>query len=469
MFKDSYYERGVLMKKYFYHLFDDKQFYRMMIVLVIPIIIQNLLVSSLNMVDTLMIGAIGEDQIAAVGIANQFFFLYNLIIVGIGAGCSMFISQFWGSKDLDDIHKTLGVGLVCGCCAALLFTLIALITPTLILSLFTDDPMVISMSVEYLRVVCISYVFTAVSIIFAAAMRSIGNARLPMMISFIAILTNALLNYIFIFGFLFIPAMGVKGAALATLIARVIEFALLSYFSLKKGSVLAGTFSHYFKFSKEFFFKIQRSILPVILNEGCWGIGSILYTVAYGQIGTKAIAATQITSTIQNIFLVLCFSMSSAALVMIGNQIGAKNKEKAIAYSRKFTILALILGIVLGIMMIFAAPLIIGIFNISDEVRNSAILILRIFSFMAPIRVLTIIMIVGIFRGGGDAKYALKVEAVTMWLIGVPLAFIGATVFNLPVEYVVALISLEEIIKVCVCIPHLKSNKWIHNLTLKGA
>ncbi|MEF9962212.1 MAG: MATE family efflux transporter [Erysipelotrichaceae bacterium] len=446
-------------------LFQDKKFYKIMIVLVIPIIIQNLLVSSLNMVDTLMIGALGENEIAAVGIANQFFFLYNLVIVGVSAGCSMFISQYWGAKDVEDIHKTVGVGVISASIAALVFTLVALLFPRSVISLFTKDAYVIELSVQYLYVVCISYIFTAISVVFASALRSTGNARLPMIVSFLAILCNAFLNYIFIFGFGPIPAMGVKGAALATTIARILECIILLFFSLRKTSILYGTWSHYFVFTKAFFLKIQSSVIPVILNEGCWGMGTILYTMAYGQIGTKAIAATQITNTITNIFMVLCFSMSSAALVMIGNQIGAKNKENTIAYAYKFTILAFLLGILLGISMIFFAPSIISIFNVSTQVHNSSILILRIFSFMAPVRVLTVILIVGIFRGGGDAKFALKIEAFTMWFIGVPLAFLGAMYFHFDVEIVAAMVTIEEIVKLCICIPRLKSKKWIHDLT----
>lgn len=451
------------------NLFKDRTFYRTMIFLAIPIMIQNLLVSSLNMIDTLMIGSIGENEIAAVGIANQVFFLYNLLIGGVGAGCSMFISQYWGAKDITDIHKTLGVGLLSGLVISLLFTGGALLAPEPILSLFTSDPIVLQLSIDYLHIVCLSYLFTAISVIFAASQRSVGNANLPMVISLLAILTNAFFNWLLIFGVGPFPKLGVEGAAIATLLARLLECALLLIFSLKKNSVLAGGYHDYFHFTSAFFRKIQANSLPVILNEGCWGIGTVFYTIAYGQIGTKAIAATQITNTIQNLFMVLCFSMSSAALVMIGNQIGAKNRENTISYAYKFTILALLLGIILGVIVIFAAPTILTLFNVSEDVRVSAIAILRIFSFMAPVRVMTVILIVGVFRGGGDAGYALKLEAMTMWLIGVPLAFIGAVYLHLSVEMVAFIISAEEITKLALALPHLHKLTWIHDLTVSSA
>lgn len=446
-------------------IWQDRLFYRTLLLLAMPIIIQNLVISSLNMLDTLMIGAVGENEVAALGIANQYYYLFNLICTGAAAGCSVFIAQFWGSRNKEQIRKVLGVGMISAFFLGLVFTLLALLWPEKIVILFRNDPQVIPLAVTYLRIVCLSYIMTGFSFVFANALRSMGKASLPMIISVMALGVNAFFNYIFIFGHLGLPAMGVGGAALATCMARALEFVLLSWACFSKKGPFCGKWKDFFSFSWSFVRRIYAAVLPVILNEGCWGLGFVLYTVAYGKISTGAISASQIANSIQNLFMVVCFSLASASLVMVGNQIGAGLPKRAIRYAHYFTIISLLLGLILGIIVFAAAPFLLTFFEVSAEVAQATVNMLRIFAFIAPIRVLNVVLVVGVFRGGGDASYALKLEASTMWLIGVPLAFLGAMVFHLPVEQVVLLTTIEEIIKFCFCMRRLKNRKWVHDMT----
>ena len=447
----------------FKELFSDKKFYKTLFILALPIVIQNLLMTSLNMADTLMVGALGDIPVAAVGIGNQVSFLVQLFMIGIAGGCSVFVAQFWGKKDKKNIKKVVGLGIISSLIVGLIGSLVVLFNIDGIAKLFSKDLVVIAQVNDYLKVVVISYILNAVTLSLAYVLRSMEDAKTPMIISAISVLTNVVLNYIFIFGKFGVPAMGVKGAAIATVIARIVECILLIWVA-SRNEVLQGKFKEFLDFDKKFSIEVYKSVVPILLNDVCWGIGNFLYSIAYGQIGTEAMASVQICTNIQNLFMVLCMSVASASLVIIGNQVGSGREDKAKEYTRKITGLSFIMGIIIAILVILLSGPIIGLFNVSEEVKNSSILMLNIFTFIAPIRIINIVLIVGAFRGGGDASYALKLESATMWFIGVPLAFIGTMLLNLKVYQVVLLVSIEEIVKFIFTMLRLKSGKWIKSV-----
>ena len=451
------------MKSKIKEFFSDKRFYRTLFVLALPIIIQNLLMSSLSMADTMMVGALGDRPVAAVGIGNQVNFLVQLFMFGILGGSSIFISQFWGKKDNYNIKKTVGLSIVSSIIIGILGTIIVIFGSDFIGKIFSDDLLVIEQVSTYLNVMAFSYIINAITIGLAYALRSIEDSKSPMIVSAIAVFTNVILNYCLIFGEFGMPELGVKGAAIATVIARFLE-AILLVLIASKNPVFKGKFSEFLDFDLAFFKAVYKSIIPVLLNDVCWGVGNFLYSVAYGQIGTEAMAAVQICTNIQNIFMVLGMSMASAGLVMIGNQIGAGKEERAKDYGNKFTILACIVGIVMGILVIFTSKSIIDLFNVSAGVKTYSVLILNVFVIMSPVRMMNLVIIVGVLRGGGDAGYALKAEAIPMWLIGVPFAFIGAVVLKLDIHYVVMLVSIEEVFKLILGGRRLLSGKWIKSV-----
>lgn len=451
----------VAAKKY---IFSGKDFYIRLGTIALPIIIQNFIASSLNMVDTVMIGKVGEAQIAAVGIANQFFLLFNLAIIGIHSGCGVFISQFWGKGDRDNIRKVLGIGLLISSAVALVFTAVALLFPESIISVFNKDPLVISEGAAYLRIVCISYVFTALSFGYAFASRSIGNAFMPMLVSAMALGCNTLLNYMLIFGHMGAPVLGVRGAAIATVAARAFETLVMAAWIYVSRGVLAVHLRELSGVTGEFIAKVFKTVIPVVLNESCWALGFVVYSIIYGRIGMQAIAAVQICNTVQNLFTVAIFGMAAAAGVMVGHKVGENDIEEGRIYAWRFSALSIVGGLLAGIILAVATPAILSLFNISSEVYDSAKLILYITSLIMVVRFFNIIQIIGVLRGGGDAKYAFIAEGITMWLIGVPLAFVGAFVFHLPVHWVAALVMFEEAAKAMAIIVRLLSGRWIKNV-----
>ncbi|MCT4631903.1 MAG: MATE family efflux transporter [Firmicutes bacterium] len=447
---------------------ENKIFYRNLFYLTIPIVLQSLVTSSLNMLDTMMIGRIGETELASVGIANQYYFLFTLFVLGIAGGCGVLIAQLWGKKDTNSIRVVLAKSLAWGLFVSLAFSIIGLIIPGKIIALFSKDILVQNLGSEYLRIVAFSYIFTAISFIFSSSLRSIGNTKLPMYASILGLLINGALNYVLIFGHFGFPQLATKGAAIATLIARIIECSIILYAVTFKRKTLKLEKKDFKGLSNNMLKTLTKVTLPIVINETSWGLGNVTYIAIYARIGTKAAAAIQICSTILNLFMIFAFGLAYAAVVIIGNEVGAGNEEKAIDASKKISILSVIMSILMGIMLFSSTKTIVSFFNISSEVKQYSTYILYIYSLIMTVKVFNLVMIVGILRGGGDATYGSILQTSTLWLIGIPLAYISAFLLNLPVYMVVTFTAVEELIKVILLLRRFKSYRWIKNVIDPG-
>ncbi|SKC46052.1 MATE family efflux transporter [Maledivibacter halophilus] len=442
----------------------NSSFYNTLLKIAFPIMIQYFITSSINLMDSFMIGKLGEESVAALGIANQYFFLFNIIVMGIFSGCNVLISQFWGKKDIVNIRKVLGISLVLGLSVSIIFTFAARFFSVEIISIFNKDKMVMNLGKSYLSVVSISYIFIAVSLAFGIGSRGVQKAFLPMICSSFALIVNIFFNYVLIFGKFNMPAMGVRGAAVATLIARICEMTLILILIYKRKHVLNASVKEMLEFDSGFFKDTMKVAVPVVVNEICWGLGMVIYSVIYGNMGTKAIAAVQICMTIQNMFFIILFAVSNAACVMVGNEVGKDDFEKAKDYSKKLIKICSILSLVMALALSLSSRSILSIYNVSHEVYDNALFMLLITAFILPVRFMNVLLIVGILRGGGDTSYILKIELGTMWLIGVPLCLIGAFFMKIPVYQVYFLVTLEEVVKCLISIKRYKSQKWIKNL-----
>lgn len=446
-------------------VFNNKEFYQKMLVIALPVMIQNFISSFLNLIDTVMVGKLGEAEIAAVGIANQYFFFFNMFLIGLCAGCSVFIAQFWGKKDIANIRRILGIGLISAVLISVVFMVIGFLYPVKVMALFNHDPLVIELGAKYLKIVLCSYLFTGITFIYSFSLRSIGNAVLPMLISVLALICNAFLNYVLIFGNFGAPALGVKGAAIATLIARTVETTILVAFVYLGKGALAASFQEMTEVNFAFVKRAYHIIFPVIMNDICWGLASLVYVAVYGRMGTPEVATIQICNTINNLFLVVIFGLSSAAAVMVGNSIGEGKEWLVREYAAKYCVISVKVGLALGLIIAATSPIILNFFNVSDIVKNSSRIIIYIISAVFFIRALVIMLIVGILRGGGDATSAFLIEGFTMWFIGVPLTILGAFIFHLPVHLVYGLAVIEEITKCILALIRLKSGQWIKDVT----
>lgn len=445
-------------------LFSDRRFYSSMFKLAIPITIQQLVSSSTNLLDVLMIGQLGETAIAAMGLSNQIFFLLALFLFGISSGSAIFTAQYWGKNDMINLRKVMGIGLTMAITVALFYTLVALLIPKTVLSIYTKDQAVIELGSQYLQIVGFGYVFTAITLTYMSVLRSTQNVRLPMTISVIALSTNVFLNYCLILGNFGFPALGVRGAAIGTLIARILEFALILFFSYRLHTAAAAKFAE-LRYNFSFFMQVIKTSLPAAINEVLWSLGITTYYAVYARIGTEAIAAVNITSTIENMTFVIFIGAANSCAIMIGNQIGAGEEKDAFIYGSRFLILSIALSFIMGVLVLLLRPAILSLYNIEPISYEYAYRIQFIYAISMWIRVSNLILFIGILRSGGDTRYALMVEMASIWLIGVPAALIGGFVLHWPVYYVYALVLSEEIVKLSIVLPRFFSRKWIHNLT----
>lgn len=442
---------------------QNKAFLREALRLTLPISMQFLVASAVNLADVIMLGRLGDEQVAAAGAANQIFFLLNLISFGIFSGASVFLAQFWGAKDVRNTRRTIGMMYILGITAALLFTVGAIFLPRTLINFYAHEASVIDYGAGYLSIVGISYVPTVIGFALSVVCRSTGNMKLPTFTSVLSMMINIVGNAILIFGLLGAPTLGVNGAAIATVIARTVECAVLVFFIYRHKMAGAATFRELFCFDRMFVRRYVKTTAPVLINETLWSIGTSLYSVAFGLLGTNAVAAVQIANTIAQMLLVFVRGAGNAAAIMIGNKIGAGKEEEAFADSKRFMILMLVIGSVVCVAVILLRPLILSIYNVSDETLQFANELLLLHGLTTIPDSINMLVIVGVCRSGGDTKFACLLDTLSVWLLGMPLGFLGVYL-GFPLWAVFLCVSTEKIAKPILGIPRVYSKKWINNV-----
>lgn len=449
-------------------LFADKVYYRTLLRLAIPIIFQYMISASMNIIDVAMIGQLGETSVAGVGIANQAFFIMTLVMFGISTGSAIFTAQYWGQDDTAGIKRVLALCLVMALAAAALFTAMGLLIPGLFLSVFTRDQAVVQIGSRYLNIVSLSFVVTAITYAYSAVLRSTQQVKIPMVVSSSAILLKTILAYLLIFGHLGFPQLGIEGAAISTVIARYLECGFLLILTYRRRTPAAITPSDLRGYDRAFLRRFFRTVLPVTFNELAWALGVTVYTIVYARISTEAIAAVNIVFSIENLAFVAFLAISDATGIMIGNQIGAGKEEIAFDYSRRSLILGVIGALLIGLAIFLNIDRIIQIYNISETALRYTANILMVSASVVWLRASNLLIIVGILRAGGDTRFGMGLDLISLWAIGVPLSIIGGLVLHLPVHWVYLLVNTEELVKFIIGIQRVKSRRWIINLVRPG-
>jgi len=444
--------------------FRDKEFFRAMLALAVPVAFQQLITAGLNMTDVLMVGQLGETSVAALGLANQIFFLLILFLFGVTSGMSIFTAQFWGKGDTEHIHHVLGICLIVSISVGLLFSLVATLIPETLMKFYTEDPEVIKLGSDYLRIVGLSYVFTAISISYISILRSITLVKLTVVVSVLALILKTAIAYLLIFGVGGLPALGVRGAAVGTTVGWIFECVLLLILVYAFKTPLAASPSSLLQFGREFLFKVLRTSMPAAANEVLWSVGVTTYNAVYARIGTDAIAAVNINATIEELMFVLFIGLSNSCSVMVGNKIGEGKKDLAFEYGRRFTILGLIAAIIAGVFVLSIRDLVAGLYQLSPSALQNLHGLMLVYSLSIWLRVFNFMLFIGALRAGGDTRYAMFMELFSVWLIGVPSALIGGFVLHLPVYGVYAMVLIEELVKAIVILRRFLSRKWIHDL-----
>ena len=449
-----------MFKKRIADLFD-RSFWSVALPLIIPIALQNLLMTSFRLVDTLMVGRLGDVSIAAVGLAGWASFFVELLAFGMSSGAAVFVAQYHGANNKEGILRTYGMMLLFMVPLGLIFTLGVGLYPKFVMGLFTDDSVLIAEGARYLQFACISYLSLTINLAISTMLRCTEQVKIPMITSGISAGLNAVLNYIFIFGIFGLPAMGVAGAGLATAISSLINPILMLIISYTKKTVVIAPFKQVFAV-KGFFKPFWSRALPVLLNEFFWSISILIVNMVFGRMGTDNYAALTVERTIEGLVFVFFVGLCNACNILVGKAIGAGNHEQGILYSRRFMVLTPIIGILAGLLIVALRYPLIGLFDLSEAAKHTARTLLVIFAIDAAVRYIPYVEVVGIFRAGGDTRMGLIVDFVCHYAFITPAVILAGLVWKLPfITTYIIMLAVDDISKLIITIPYYRTMRWI--------
>ena len=430
--------------------------------LALPIALQQFMTALVGACDAIMLGKLSQDAMSAVSLATQVTFVFNLFMFAFMAGENMFVAQYYGKGDYTGISQVFSlVTKICGC-IAVVFLAGTLFFPEQLMRILTNEETLIVLGSEYLRVIGISYVFSGIAQIFLAIMKNCGAVNMSTLINGVMVILNIALNAVFIFGLSGFPKMGIKGAALATVLATVVQFLWSVGYVLCR--IRAVKFSLR-SCEKKLFGRFWQKTVPLLINNLAWGIGFSMYSVIMGHLGTDAVAANGIANISKNLVVCFCLGLGNAGSIIVGNRLGADRLQEAKEVGETLTKTAIIAGIVSGLVLIALSPFITKMVDLTPIARGYLQKMLLISSYYIAGKSVNCMTIGGIFAAGGDSKFGMLCDSVTLWCIIVPLGCICAFILKLPVIVVYFVLNLDEIIKLPVVYKHYKKYKWIKNLT----
>lgn len=430
--------------------------------LALPIALQQFMTALVGACDAIMLGKLSQDAMSAVSLATQVTFVFNLFMFAFMAGENMFVAQYYGKGDYTGISQVFSlVTKICGC-IAVVFLAGTLFFPEQLMRILTNEETLIVLGSEYLRVIGISYVFSGIAQIFLAIMKNCGAVNMSTLINGVMVILNIALNAVFIFGLSGFPKMGIKGAALATVLATVVQFLWSVGYVLCR--IRAVKFSLR-SCEKKLFGRFWQKTVPLLINNLAWGIGFSMYSVIMGHLGTDAVAANGIANISKNLVVCFCLGLGNAGSIIVGNRLGADRLKEAKEAGGTLTRTAIIAGIVSGLVLIALSPFITKMVDLTPTARGYLQKMLLISSYYIAGKSVNCMTIGGIFAAGGDSKFGMLCDSVTLWCIIVPLGCICAFILKLPVMVVYFVLNLDEIIKLPVVYKHYKKYKWIKNLT----
>ena len=447
-------------------------FYRNIAALALPIVLQNLVTSTLAMADTFMVGLLGEVPMAGLTLSNIPFYALQMFFFGVQSGSAVLISQYWGKGDRRAINRILGLSWLVVSLVSALFSVVLLAGPERFMGLFSNDPAAVDVAARYGRIVCVSYILNGITLVYVGAHRSMENPKLGLYMLSASMLTNTFLNWVFIFGNLGAPQMGVEGAAVATLISRCVELAIMfahivrsRHFVVELPVLLCP--------GRDTAVKLFTYATPVILNETLWGIGTGLYPTIMGHMenSTEVLAAFTVAGNIEKLALVALIGLASTASIVIGREIGAGRRKTVYDVGLALNVLSVITGILVGCIMLalswtLVPRYIFPLFQLSDSTTRIALIMLTMIAVMMAPRAFNFTNIVGVLRGGGDVRAATVIDLLPLWVVSIPAAALFGLVLKWGVFWVYVGISLDQLVKFFIGIWRLRSGEWINDLTV---
>ena len=439
----------------------NKRFYWLLISLALPVVFQNMITIGVNIVDTMMLGSYGEIQLSASSLANDFINLFQFLCMGVGSGAAVLTSQYYGRQDFSNVKKTVTLMLRFITLIAVFCMLLVAVCPAAIMRIYIQDPQVVAMGVLYLRISVPTFILHGITQTLTLTLRSIRDVKVPLAASIVSFFTNIFFNWVFIFGHFGAPEMQIAGAALGTVLARIVEFAIIAgYFFFRERHIqyrirdlfcsVRDLIPVYFRFS-----------VPVIFSDFLLGTGNSMVSVVIGHISTSFVAANSIVTMIQRLSSVMTQGVGQASAVLTGNRVGNGEVEKAVEEGRTMIVLSFLLGLVTGGIILLIGPAIINAYSIPAQTRDIAMQLLAAISLMVVFQSLQSVLTKGILRGGGDTRYCMIVDAGFLWLVSIPFGWIGGVMIGTSAFITYILLKLDWIIKVVLCLRRFHSRVWI--------
>ena len=442
----------------------NASFSRNLLRLAVPIVLQNLVTTAVSSADVIMLGFVSQDALAAGSLASQIMFILNLVYSGISSGVIMLAAQYWGKQDTFTIERIMGIGMRISILISTVFFILAFFFPALLMRIFTNDMQLVSTGIPYLKIVSFSYLFMSISQVYLCTMRTIERVIFATAANASALLLNILLNAVFIFGLLGAPKMGIAGVALATTIARGIEFVICMLDALKFKTIRFRP-STIFERHKLLFADFMKYSLPAFGNEVSWGLAFSMYSVIMGHLGSDIVAANAVVVVARNLGTVSCFGIANAGAILLGKSIGAGRMETVKTDASKFCKITFISGMIGGIFIFLLRPLFMNMADLTATAQGYLNIMLFINMYYVLGQAMNTAVICGVFRSGGDSKWGFICDTIDMWGYAVPMGFFTAFVLKLPPMWVYFIICTDEFVKIPFVYKHYKSYKWLKNIT----
>ena len=445
---------------------EKRIFYRKLWGLVFPIAIQNLMTALVSASDAFMLGFVSQTSLSAVSLATQIQFVHNLFMLALTIGATTLAAQYWGKGDTDSVEEILAIVLKISMAVSVVFFIAAMFFSGFLMRIFTNDIRLIQAGIPYLRIVSVSYLFMGFSQIYLCIMKNSGRTAKSTIYGSVAVVINIGFNVIFIFGLAGFPAIGIAGAALATTVSRALELLLTIYENMHR-SLVCVRLKYIRNSSKKLKKDFWHYTTPVLGNELVWGCGFTMFSVIMGHLGSDAVAANSVANILKNIIACVCNGIGIGAGIIVGNELGKGEMERATEYGNRLFKLAVFAGAVSGLILLAVSP-VLRIFtgSLSAQAHSYLKNMMYICTYYMIGKSVNATVIAGVFCAGGDTKFGLKCDAVTMWVILIPIGMITAFVLKLPIMVVYFIISMDEIIKLPAVYRHYKKYNWVRNLTV---
>ena len=434
-------------------------FFKRAFKIAIPVALQAMLQSSFSMVDQLMVGQLGKTAIAAVEVGSKPGFIFTFVSGAVATVTGIMVSQYMGKEDEEKINVSMSVNLCVMMLIAVLTALACFFAPYSLARIFTEDSAVAKTAASYIGIVSFIYPLSGIATILAVQIRCKDHSEYPLYVSAAASVVNTVLNFVLIFGFIGMPAFGVKGAAIASLSSQVVNLALMVFFYVKTCS-----FKFDLRMNKEEIWQYIVMLMPIVLNEFLWTVGQNVNTYIYGHMGTNELAGMSLTGPVQGLLIGALSGLAQAAGILIGKRLGEKEYDKAYSESQQLCLYGFAGAVILSTLLVIIRSLYIGLFKVDLDVRGIGGQLLLAFAILAPVKVMNMILGGGIIRSGGRTKYII-IDMLGTWLVGVPLGLYAGLVLKLPIVWTYFILSQEELFRLVITIFMFRSKKWMNTIT----